>query len=958
MRVVAVLALRGVVAWVGETSSAAAAAAVGTDLRARLVAVAAEPDARRRSGELTTLVTRGVAAAEPYLTRYLPAVVLAAVLPPLTLAAIATQDLLSAVIVLATLPLVPVFGALVGLATRDRAREQWQAMAVLSGHFVDVMKGLPTLVAHRRARAQSARIGDVTEKYRVASMGTLRIAFASSAVLELVATLSVALVAVTVGVRLAAGSLDLRTALIVLLLAPEAYWPLRRVGAEFHAAAEGVATFEAAEVLLATTSSEAAPSVPAASGADLVVSGLTVTYEGRRVPALAPLDAVLPARGVTAVTGPSGCGKSTLLAALAGLLPADAGSVTAAGQRVGGPAWQAQVAWLPQRPVFLTGSVADNLRLAAPEAGDDLLWEALRRVALEERVRALPQGLDTALGEEGSTLSAGERARLALARIVLADRPWVFLDEPTAHLDDITERVIADTIVELGRDAAVVVVAHRPAIVALADHTIPLTAAPEPEIAGPTPRRTPPRAAPPPDAAPGERGRAWPLWASTLVGAAASASGVALTATAGWLIVQASTQPGCSPSSSPSSACAPSASPVPCCGTSSGCSPTTPRSDCSRVAGSRSTTPWCPSCPAAWVAAAVTSWPPSSTTSTAWWTGSCGCGLPCGPTSWWRASPPPSPPSCCPSPGWSSPWVPWSPARVAGGWPGRGARRAERDLVAARADLSATVLETVQVAAELRMWQRTDQAAAEVAAVAERIGAAGRRAARWLGGARALVLAASGVGVAAVALLATDAVRAGELSGPMLALLVLIPLALADVAAGVPDAGVLSVRTAEASARLTRLAATAPAVRDTVATGTSPASSEAVLVASTGPLAAARAAHGARVARPLPGRAHRPRRRLGDRQEHRGSAVAALPRPVRGDRHDRRRARTQPHAGRRTESGRAGGRRPARLRDDRGRERPAGPADRGRQRGGGRPAPCAPRPVAGRPARRPRHVGR
>ncbi len=830
VRVVAVLALRGVVAWAGETSSAAAAAAVGTDLRARLVAVAAAPDARRRSGELTTLVTRGVAAAEPYLTRYLPAVVLAAVLPPLTLAAIATQDPLSAVIVLATLPLVPVFGALVGLATRDRAREQWRAMAVLSGHFVDVMKGLPTLVAHRRARAQSARIGDVTEKYRVASMGTLRIAFASSAVLELVATLSVALVAVTVGVRLAAGSLDLRTALVVLLLAPEAYWPLRRVGAEFHAAAEGVATFEAAERLLSTTSSEAAPPAPAAPGADLVVSGLTVTYEGRRVPALAPLDAVLPARGVTAVTGPSGCGKSTLLAALAGLLPADAGSVTADGRPVGGPAWQAQVAWLPQRPVFLTGSVADNLRLAAPEAGDDLLWEALRRVALEERVRALPDGLDTALGEDGGTLSAGERARLVLARVVLADRPWVLLDEPTAHLDDITERVIADTIVELGRDSAVVVVAHRPAIVALADHTIALTAPPEPEGVGQRPRRTSPRAAPAAAVAPVESGRAWPLWASTLVGAAASASGVALTATAGWLIVQASTQPGVltllvaivgvrtfgiarpvlryvERLQSHDAALRLLArrrvavydAVVPLVpgrlGRRRGDVLAAVVDDVDSVVDRelRVRAPVRTYVLVAGLASAVTALLlPIAGLVVALGAVVAGAG------GWWLAS--------------------------------SGARHAEHDLVAARADLSATVLETVQVAAELRMWQRTDQAAAEVAAVAERIGAAGRRAARWLGGARALVLLTSGVGVAAVSLLATEAVSAGDLSEPMLALLVLIPLALSDVAAAVPDAGVLSVRTAEASARLTRLAATAPAVRDTVATATSPASSEAVLV--------------------------------------------------------------------------------------------------------------------------------
>ncbi|HEX5086439.1 MAG TPA: ABC transporter transmembrane domain-containing protein, partial [Nocardioides sp.] len=334
-----VLAARGLTGLVGDVSASRAASIVGTSLRRRLTAAAVHRDLPGASGEVAVLATRGVSAAEPYLTRYLPALVLASVLPPLTVVVMATQDLLSAVIVLATLPLVPVFGALVGLATRDRAREQWRELASLSGHFLDVVRGLPTLVVHRRARAQSARIAQVTDRYRVATMRTLRIAFSSSLVLELVATLSVALVAVTAGVRLAQGSLGLHTALVVLLLAPEAYWPLRRVGAEFHAAAEGVATFEAVRDLLDADPMPASGG-PAPDGAALVLSGVSVTHPGRTAPAVRRLDAVVPARGVTVVTGPSGCGKSTLLDALAGLLPLSAGTVTADGAPVGGPEWQ------------------------------------------------------------------------------------------------------------------------------------------------------------------------------------------------------------------------------------------------------------------------------------------------------------------------------------------------------------------------------------------------------------------------------------------------------------------------------------------------------------------------------------------------------------------------------------------------------------------------------------------
>ncbi|HEU5454123.1 MAG TPA: thiol reductant ABC exporter subunit CydD, partial [Nocardioides sp.] len=544
LAVLALFVARGLVGWAGDIAAARAASVVGTGLRRRIVRAILRVGTTRPGGELATLATRGAAAAEPYLTRYLPALVLAGILPCLTLVAIAVLDPMSALIVLVTLPLIPVFGILVGLTTRDRARAQWRALASLSGHFLDVMRGLPTLVAFGRARAQSASIGEYTDRYRRRTLQTLRVAFASSAVLELVATISVALVAVTVGLRLASGSLDLRTALVVLLLAPEAYWPLRRVGAEFHAAAEGVATFEAAAELDPGREVSTGGSVTGA----VEVERLSVVHPGRSVPALDDLSLVVPERGVTAVVGPSGCGKSTLLAVLAGLLAPTEGRLRAGGRRLGGREWRSQVALLPQRPVFVAGSLADNLRLGAPDASEERLWEALRRVALAEQLRALPDGLDTQLGEDGATLSGGERARLALARVLLADRPWVLLDEPAAHLDEQTEGVVAQTVAELGRSRGVVVVAHRPALIDLADRVVALPAPVEPSetparsaAAHPTrPVPVTPSGAPAPDRAGlGVHG----LGSSAILGGLASASGVALTATAGWLIVQASYQP-------------------------------------------------------------------------------------------------------------------------------------------------------------------------------------------------------------------------------------------------------------------------------------------------------------------------------------------------------------------------------------------------------------------------------
>ncbi len=823
--VVVTLSARAATGWAGDWCATAAAARIGSHLRTLLVrAVLAEPPgAAPDTGAAAVLATRGVSAAEPYLTRYVPSLVLACALPPLTVVAIATQDVLSAVIVVATIPLVPVFGALVGLATRDRARQQWREMESLSSHFLDVMKGLPTLVAFRRARAQSQTIGRVTDRYRRASLETLRLAFASSAVLELVATLSVALVAVTVGVRLAAGGLDLHTALLVLLLAPEAYWPLRRVGAEFHAAAEGVATFEKVSAL--TEQSPELPDGPTGTpwgdGEDLVVTDLTVQYPGRSTPALAHLHTRIPARGVTVVAGPSGCGKSTFVDVLAGLVRPTSGDVRVGGQATSGPGWQSCVAWLPQRPHFVDGTVAENLRIGKPTASETELWVALREVALEERVRELSGGLHASVGEDGKLLSAGERARLAMARVVLAARPWVLMDEPTAHLDELTEMVIADTIVELARTSAVVVVAHDPSIVALGEQVIaletpaPVTLTPTPPPASVRtaddtgPVRVDEEPAPvdesPPSGAP-------TVWRSTLTGALASASGVALTTTAGWLIVQASTRPAVLTLLVAIVAVRTFglARPVLRYAERLGSHDAALRLLArTRVDVYDALVPLVPGrigrqrgdvlasvvddvdsvvdrelrvhlpvrsyllvCVLASVVAGVLL--PTTGMVVA---GLCGGGA----------------------------VVAFFLARL-------GATRAERATVERRAQLSSAVAETLELSNELVMWQRTDAAVSAITRESEQLGAASRSAGRWTAGARAWLILATGAAIAIVATLTADAVRSGQLSGPVAALLVLLPLAMLDVALPVADAGALAARTRAAAHRLESLQNMPPAV--------------------------------------------------------------------------------------------------------------------------------------------------
>ncbi|WZH53428.1 MAG: thiol reductant ABC exporter subunit CydD [Nocardioides alkalitolerans] len=565
---VAALLGRAALATVTDVAAARAAALVGVRLRDVVLAavLGRRPDdgeARRGLGADGLLATRGVAAVEPYLTRYLPALVLAVVLPVVTLLAIASLDWLSGLIVVLTLPLLPVFAILIGMSTRERADRQWRVLGQLAGHFVDVVRGLPTLVVHRRARAQAPRIREVTDRYRRANTDVLKLAFASSAALELIATISVALVAVAVGLRLAGGGLELETALAVLLLAPEAYWPLRRVGAEFHAAAEGTATFEAIHDLTSGRRAGSGRAADVTLAGDIRVETLRVRRGDREEPVLDGLSVTIPRRGLTVVTGPSGCGKSTLLEALRGELDHD-GTVLVGGTDLAGvhpDAWRRHIALVGQRPWLLDASIGANVRVGRPGADDTDVWDALRRVRLDDVVRALPGGLDAPLGEDGDGLSAGQRARLALARVVLADRPYVLLDEPTAHLDAATEEVLVEVVRDLARTRCVVAVAHRPALVAAADHRIALRGPVDVRPASPVAARVagaPRRTAPSPDVpagpalpdasveAPSTRaaGRVGLRWAGAVaLGVLSSLFGVALTATAGWLIVRASEQP-------------------------------------------------------------------------------------------------------------------------------------------------------------------------------------------------------------------------------------------------------------------------------------------------------------------------------------------------------------------------------------------------------------------------------
>ncbi|WDV52943.1 thiol reductant ABC exporter subunit CydD [Streptomyces coeruleorubidus] len=569
---------RALVGWLTELAAHRASAAVKSELRRRLLERSAQLGpgwlSGQRTGSLVALATRGVDALDDYFSRYLPQLGLAVVVPVAVLARIVTEDWVSAAIIVGTLPLIPVFMVLIGWATQSRMDRQWQLLSRLSGHFLDVVAGLPTLKVFGRAKAQAESIRRITGEYRQATMRTLRIAFISSFALELLATISVALVAVTIGMRLVHGEMDLYIGLVILILAPEAYLPLRQVGAQYHAAAEGLAAAEEIfEVLQTPVPASGSGAVP--EGA-LSFEGVTVRYPGRSADAISDASFTVEPGETVALVGPSGAGKSTLLNALLGFVQPTEGRV-----RIGGvdladvdlEQWRSRIAWVPQRPHLYAGTIAENVRLARPDADDHAVRRALRDAGALEFVDALPEGVDTVLGEDGAGLSAGQRQRLALARAFLADRPVLLLDEPTAALDGATEAEVVTAVRRLAAGRTVLLVVHRPALLGVADRVVRLAEpgiAPVPVASSAVPVasaavRNPgtvsveaelPAAASPtkPGGRPASGGvlarvramsgaRRGRLGLALLLGSLALGSAVGLMATSGWLISRASQQP-------------------------------------------------------------------------------------------------------------------------------------------------------------------------------------------------------------------------------------------------------------------------------------------------------------------------------------------------------------------------------------------------------------------------------
>ena len=477
----AVFCGRACLAWLQESLAHRASASVKSQLRRDILQarLSRPTDATMPSGTLISLMTTGLDALDGYYSKYLPQLVLAVIVPAVLATAIGLNDLTSLVIVVVTIPFIPVFMALIGWRTEAAVAKRFKVATRLANHFADLVAGLPTLQVFGRARAQLEGLRRTEAANRSETMRTLRISFLSSFILELLATLSVALVAVTVGFRVAAGGMDLRTSLFILILAPEVFLPVRQVGVLFHDAADGMAAAEVSFGLIESgrpTAPKSDVEIASPREVPVVISGLTHTYEGTDRAAPDGLSLRIEPGSVVALVGHSGGGKTTALSCLLGFIDPDSGSILVGDRELIGAdesvwqSWRRQLAYVPQVPAMMAGTVAENIRLGCSDAPEAMLRDALDRCG----AAAIP--LNKRIDDDAEGLSAGERRRVALARALVrveqAEAGLLVLDEPTAGLDADTEATVLEAVRASG--ASVLVVSHRRNIIAAADVVVDL----------------------------------------------------------------------------------------------------------------------------------------------------------------------------------------------------------------------------------------------------------------------------------------------------------------------------------------------------------------------------------------------------------------------------------------------------------------------------------------------------
>jgi ATP-binding cassette subfamily C protein CydD len=452
-----------------EIRSAAAAARIKQTVRSQLYrkiqSLGPAGLAGDETGPLIETVTKGVDELEPYVTRFLPQLSLAAILPLMFLIIIVPSEWRSGLVLLFSAPFIPLFMILIGRGSEKLHRRQWSRLSRMAGHLLDLVQGLPDLIIFGAAKKEATVVARISEEYRTATMAVLRVAFLSAFALEFFATVGTALIAIIIGFRLLGGNLSLEEGLFVLLMAPEFYLPLRNLGLSYHARMQGVAAAERIAPLLAKPLPEgfAGSLLPPDGPPAILFEGVSFNYGGNRG-GVSNVDLELPAGSITALAGVSGAGKTTLARLLAGLARPESGRILINGRdltMLAPDSWRSQLAWVPQVPYFTSGTVRENLLLGRPDADENQIKTALEAASASQFVSQLPHGLDTVLGDRGAGLSGGEMRRLALARAYVRQAALVVLDEPTSGLDPENERLVCEALERLALGRTVLVISHR-----------------------------------------------------------------------------------------------------------------------------------------------------------------------------------------------------------------------------------------------------------------------------------------------------------------------------------------------------------------------------------------------------------------------------------------------------------------------------------------------------------------
>jgi len=480
-----VIVFRAGLAWMGEVAAQRAAALVKHALRQRLLdhmlALGPEYAGGERGGELVHVLTEGVEALDAYFSRYLPQLALAALVPLAVLGFVFPLDLVSGLILLFTAPLIPLFMFLIGRWAEVLTQRQWDTLSRMSGHFLDVLQGLTTLKIFGRSKAQAEVVGQISNRFRETTLGVLRVAFLSALVLEFLATVSTALVAVIVGLRLVYDRIPFEQAFFLLLLAPEFYLPLRLLGGHFHAGLAGVSAarriFEILETPLPQNQCRENVRLPEGQKFQIAFRDVHCAFEDGSRPALNGVSFEIRPGERVALVGPSGSGKSIVARLLSRFIDPQRGEITVDGiplDQIPADQWRKIIALVPQSPYLFYGTVAENIGLGRPGAAMDEVVAAAQLADAHRFILELPGGYDTPVGEMGARLSGGQAQRLALARAFLKDAPLLILDEATANLDPASERKVLEALERLMRGRTVLYIAHRLNTVRLADRILVL----------------------------------------------------------------------------------------------------------------------------------------------------------------------------------------------------------------------------------------------------------------------------------------------------------------------------------------------------------------------------------------------------------------------------------------------------------------------------------------------------